>query len=45
MPVFAKGSLVGLVNAAYLIESGAWTNFDGNVFIVGLTFARLKELS
>jgi hypothetical protein len=44
MPVFAKGNLVGLVNATYLREFGARTNFEGNVFIFGFTLAKLKHM-
>jgi len=44
MPVFAKGNLVGLVNATYLREFGARTNFEGNVFIFGFTLAKLKQM-
>jgi hypothetical protein len=42
MPVFAKGSLVGLVNTSYLWEFGARSNFEGDVFIIGFTLAKLK---
>lgn len=44
MPVFAKGTLVGLVNASYLREFGARTNFEGNIFIFGFTLAKLNRL-
>jgi hypothetical protein len=44
MPVFAKGTVVGLVNASYLWEFGARTNFEGDVFIIGFTIAKLKSL-
>jgi hypothetical protein len=44
MPVSTKGTLVGLVNAAYLREFGARTNFEGNVFILGFTLAKLKRM-
>jgi hypothetical protein len=44
MPVFAKGKVVGLVNATYLREFGARTNFEGNVFIFGFTLARLNAI-
>jgi hypothetical protein len=43
MPVFAKGPVVALVNASYLWEFGARTNFEGDVFIVGLTLALPKQ--
>ncbi len=44
MPVFAKGTLVGLVNAAFLPEFGARTNFEGNIFLVGFTLAKLNRI-
>jgi hypothetical protein len=44
MPVFAKGTLVGLVNASYLREFGARTNFEGNIFVIGFTLAKLNKL-
>jgi hypothetical protein len=44
MPVFAKGTTVGLVNAAFLPEFGARTNFEGHIFLVGFTLAKLKRL-
>lgn len=44
MPVFAKGTLVGLVNVSYLREFGARSNFEGNIFQFGFTLAKLKRL-
>jgi hypothetical protein len=42
MPVFAKGTLVGLVNVRYIWEFGAKTNFEGNTFLVSFTLAKLN---
>jgi hypothetical protein len=42
MPVFAKGTLVGLVNVRYIWEFGAKTNFEGNTLLVSFTLAKLN---
>jgi len=42
MPVFAKGTLVGLVNVRYIWEFGAKTNFEGDTFLVSFTLAKLN---
>ena len=42
MPVFAKGTLVGLVGFRYIVEFGAKTNFEGNNLVLSFTLAKLN---
>ena len=42
MPVFAKGTLLGLVGLRYIWEFGAKTNFEGNTLLVSFTLAKLN---
>jgi hypothetical protein len=42
MPVFAKGTFLGLVSFRYIWEFGAETNFEGRTLVVSLTLAKLN---
>ena len=41
VPVFAKGTLVGLVGFRYSWEFGAKTNFEGQTLVVNFTLAKI----
>jgi hypothetical protein len=43
LPVFAVGSIVGLLNARYVWEFGGRTTFEGNTFVAGFTLAALQR--
>jgi hypothetical protein len=42
MPVFAKGTLVGLVGFRYTFEFGVKTNFEGRTLALSFTLAKLS---
>jgi hypothetical protein len=42
MPVFAKGTLLGLVGFRYTFEFGARTNFEGQTLVLSFTLAKLS---
>jgi hypothetical protein len=42
MPVFAKGTVVGLVSARFLWEFGAKSTFEGHTFVLSFTLAKLN---
>jgi hypothetical protein len=41
-PVFAKGTLLGLVGFRYTFEFGARTNFEGQTLVLSFTLAKLS---
>jgi hypothetical protein len=43
VPVFAKGTLLGLVGVRFIREFSARTNFEGSSFILSFTVAKLME--
>jgi len=43
MPVFARGTLIGLVGVRYTFEFGARTNFEGRTLVLSFTLAKLNS--
>jgi len=41
-PVFAKGTLIGLVGVRFIHEFGARTSFEGSSFVLSFTLAKLN---
>jgi hypothetical protein len=42
MPVFARGTLLGIVGVRYTFEFGARTNFEGRTLALSFTLAKLN---
>lgn len=43
MPIFARGTLIGLVGVRYTFEFGARTNFEGRTLALSFTLAKLSS--
>lgn len=43
MPIFARGSLIGLVGVRYTFEFGATSNFEGRTLALSFTLAKLRS--
>jgi hypothetical protein len=43
VPIFAKGTLLGLVGVRFIREFGVRTNFEGSSFVLSFTLAKLME--
>ena len=42
MPIFARGTLIGLIGVRYTVEFGAKMNFEGRTLALGFTLAKLS---
>jgi len=42
MPIFARGTLLGIVGVRYTFEFGAVTNFEGRTLALSFTLAKLS---